>query len=148
MRKLWRSLIGLFALLGVISSVLLGHATYVQWRPAPPSSIRETARGQFKLVHLIYVDGGPLGGTTCVDKVAILPIAADTASATNPRYWVFVADCDTFADHSSSPALEWLSDDLLRITASINATAQATKPLNVRKSDASGKVRIQFEAHE
>jgi hypothetical protein len=121
---------------------------YVQSRPAPPSFVHETIRGQFKLVHLNYVHGSPLGGTTCVDKLAILPISTDAIQATDPRFWVFDADCASFADHSSSPAIEWLSDSDLKITASINATAQATKPLNVRKSDASGKVRIQFEAHE
>ena len=130
-------------------SGLLGWTVYVQWRPEQPAFVKDIPYGQFKVVHLTYTNGSALtGGLSCLNKVSVLPTSVDNSQAIDARFQVFVAECATFSDHSPSPRIEWLTDNSLKITASINTTALAMAPLNVRKLDATGTIRLQFEAHE
>jgi hypothetical protein len=139
----------LFALIGFAASTMLGWTVFVQWRPEQPAFAKEIPQGKFKVVQLTYASGSALtGGLSCVDKVSVLPTSLDSAQATEARFQVFVADCASFADHSPSPKIEWLTDSSIKITASIDSTALVVTPVNMRKSDVSGTVRIQFEAYE
>ena len=148
-RNVLLSVVGLFALIGLVISALLGWTAYVQWRPEQPVFVKEIPHGQFKAVQLTYASGSALtGGAICVNKVSVLPTSADAAQATSARFNIFVANCASFADHSPSPKIEWLSDSSLRITAAINDTVLSLAPLTVRSLDASGTIRLQLEAHE
>jgi len=55
-------------------------------------------------------------------------------------------DCDTFADQSPSPVVEWISDTTLKISFSINGTSASMRTVLLRKQDASGQVGVEFIA--
>ena len=108
---------------------------------------------------LSIATAGPLGGPSygqlatitgahCIDRVAVLPGTVDDKQAVDERYRVFEAKCASFADHSTSPKTEWMPDLSIKIIASINNSAKDGETLLMRKTDASGTIRIQFEAHE
>jgi len=139
-----------------MSSAVLIWTIFPKQRPPEPAIRLVEDFGKFKIVMLSIATAGPLGGPSygqlatitgahCIDRVAVLPGTVDDKQAVDERYRVFEAKCASFADHSTSPKTEWMPD---LIIASINNSAKDGETLLMRKTDASGTIRIQFEAHE
>jgi hypothetical protein len=104
--------------------------------------------GKFKAAKITYTSGGAIS-PHCDDTILIMPASMpDDVAEREKRYEVFSAECDTFADHSRSPNVEWISDGHLQITFSINSTALTPNKVSLKKIDASGSVRLNFVAHE
>ena len=107
--------------------------------------------GKLKAAVLTFAGGGALS-PCCYRKVLIVPVAATDQEVADSRFEVYSGPCDGFAPRNDiiepSPRLDWLSDTALRITISINATAVQPTKVDMKKQDASGKVRIEFLAHD
>jgi hypothetical protein len=107
--------------------------------------------GKLKAAVLTFAGGGALS-PFCYEKVAIIPASATDHEVTDNRFEVYSGPCHGFAPRNDiiepSPRLDWLSDTALRITISINATAVQPIKVDMKKQDASGKVRIEFLAHD
>jgi hypothetical protein len=104
--------------------------------------------GKFKATKITYTSGGAIS-PHCDDTILVMPAAnPDDVAEREKRHEVFSAECDSFADHNSSPKVEWISDGNLQITFSINSTALTPNKVSLKKIDASGSVRVNFVAHE
>jgi hypothetical protein len=106
---------------------------------------------KFKAAVLTFAGGGALS-PYCYEKVSIIPAAATGHDAAESRFEIYSRPCDSFAPRNSiieqSPKLDWLSDDELRITISINRTAISPAAVRLKKQDASGNVRVEFLVHD
>jgi hypothetical protein len=104
--------------------------------------------GNFRAAKITYAGGGAIS-PYCDNTILIVPSStSDDVAEREKRHEVFSAECDTFADHSNSPKVEWISDGNLQITFSINSTALTSHKVSLRKIDASGSVHVTFVAHE
>ncbi len=90
--------------------------------------------GQYKAVLLTFSGGSALGDAFCYDKILVVP-ASVSNDVPDERYEVYSAQCDLFADHSTSPKLKWTSDSALEITFSINSTALSSRTVRLKKAD-------------
>jgi hypothetical protein len=103
---------------------------------------------KFKAAQITYAGGGAIS-PYCENTVLVVPASIpDDVAEREKRYEVFSAECDTFADHSRSPKVEWISDSSLKITFSINSTALTGHKVSLKKIDTSGSVGLNFVAHE
>jgi hypothetical protein len=144
----------------IIMLAVIGGITVIVWllprnHPAPPAPdhIRFFASPgeKFKATVLTFAGGGALS-PYCYEKVSIVPAAATDRDTAESRFEIYSGPCDGFAPRNDvieqSPKLNWLSDTELRITISINQTAITPVEVRLKKQDASGKVRVEFAAHD
>lgn len=116
----------------------LGDDYYVKLYPSPS--------GHMKAAHISRFGGGGIA-SYCSEAIAVAPMSADEAEITAEKFEVYSSgECDTFADHSLSPTIEWISDETLRIGFSINRTAATMKTVQLRGQDLSGRIGIEFSA--
>ncbi|GGD74556.1 hypothetical protein [Caballeronia grimmiae] len=104
--------------------------------------------GQFQAILLTWAGGGGIS-PYCNEALLVTPSSKSQQQAElEKRYEVYSSECGEFADHSPSPKITWRSDDVLSVTFSINTTAAGPTNVRLKKIDASGRVRIEFEAKE
>jgi hypothetical protein len=152
-RIIGKILVIAFALVGAISLVLylvpkaakppFGGDVHVRFFPSPDASM--------KAALVSYFGGGGIS-PYCWTVVSILPDIGSETDAQDKKFTVFTGGCDGFAVRNgailNSPIVEWLSNTALKITSSINATMLTPATVTMKKRDASGRVTIQYEAHE
>jgi hypothetical protein len=110
-------------------------------------SIAPSPTGKYQAQKITYASGGAIS-PNCRDVILVVPVSEPDAAKQEARNEVFSAECDSFASHEGAPKIEWLSDDNLQITSSINSTAVTAKTVNLKKIDRSGSVRVNFIVHE
>jgi hypothetical protein len=130
---------------------LLGFGGYVvvsRLRPVldpPLGHSLPSPDGKYKAMLLIEAGGGA-GSGYCDTQVLIIPESYDEriAALKRNRYEVYSGGCDELPGHDGSPKLEWVSDNNLKITLSINSSAQEPEDVRLRKLDDSQQVRVTF----
>ncbi|WP_325444959.1 hypothetical protein [Hansschlegelia sp.] len=108
--------------------------------------------GAFKAVRLNYNGGGAIA-PYCYDRLAVLKGDAPISDAGADAAMVFGSDCASFwldkgPAIERSPKIEWTAANELRVTFSINRTANKAGSFRLRKQDATGSIRISFIAHD
>jgi hypothetical protein len=111
---------------------------YMNIHPSPSGHMRAARISRF---------GGAFT-TQCTESIAVAPETVTEPELMTEKFDVYSSDdCDTFADHSQSPTVEWVSEEILRISFSINGTAASMRTVQLRKQDMSGRTGIEFRAH-
>ncbi|WP_250504040.1 hypothetical protein [Caballeronia sp. AZ7_KS35] len=128
----------------VLATVAYCSASTEESKPDGMKSFTSPS-GQYQAVLLTWVGGGGIS-PYCDEALLVIPSPKDQPQAKlKKRYEVYSGECGNFADHSPSPKITWRSDDVLRVTFSINGTAAWPKKVKMKMVDASGLVRIEFE---
>lgn len=139
--------IGALSLCLVLGAIVLGLGWLFSLNDHHYLNLYPSPSGQMKAAHIIRF-GGALT-TQCTESIAVAPATVTEAKLLTGKFDVYASgDCDTFADHSQSPNVEWMSDEILRISFSINGTAASMRTVQLRKQDLSGRTRIEFKAHK
>jgi hypothetical protein len=108
---------------------------------------------KYKAVHFIS-SGGGAGSGWCKGVISIVPatipdnLVEQDKQYQDERYSVFAGACDTFSNHENSPKMQWLSNNILEVTFSINSTALHGHSVVLKKSDASNLFNVRFVAHD
>jgi hypothetical protein len=120
-----------------------GGDVSVHFIPSPDASMKAA---------LVYYTGGGAISPYCSIVVSVLPDTGSETDAQDKKFTVFTGECAGFAVRNgavlNSPIIEWVSNTTLRITSSINATMLTPVTVTMKKRDASGRVTLQYEAHE
>jgi hypothetical protein len=157
----WRTALGIVAFLGVAIAMVViwptaseidGAKKTINTLLFPPSVVRPfpSPDGTYVAMLLNYNGGGAIS-SYCNDRIAIIPKSFSREfphDIPDESYDVFRAECGTFADHSFSPKLDWISNSHLQITYSIHYTALSPAKVQLKKIDKSGQVSLRFIAHE
>jgi hypothetical protein len=116
----------------------------------PPDEHRSfpSPDGSYRAELLTWAGGGGLS-PYCNEAVLVVPISVDVKQTDLiSRYEVYSGQCGSFADHSFSPKIAWESGNILHISFSINSTVVSAASVRLKKTDATGAVKIDFNAHE
>jgi hypothetical protein len=112
---------------------------------------RDSPDGKLKAAIVTYAGGGAIS-PYCYQSISVVPAETPDQEAVDSRFEVYSGPCDSFAlkegTMAASPLVEWISDSMLRITISINSTALHPSTVRVKKRDSSGRVTVQFAAHQ
>ena len=139
------------ALAGVGAAALLNWLVLPRFRAEnrAPDYVKETMApdSKMKAVLLTYAGGGAFA-PYCFDRLAIVPAGVRSEDATALRYEVYRTNCGTFANHEKSPKLDWASNDLLKITISIDQTALHPQIISIKGIDETKTVKVELSTHE
>lgn len=104
---------------------------------------------EYRAVIQTWAGGGALS-PYCYEAILIVPARVNLANMHDAQsYEVYSgSECDSFADHSSSPEITWDGDRTLKVRISINRTAMSEHTVRLRKRAASGAVSIKFAMDE
>jgi len=120
-----------------------GGDVSVHFIPSPNASMKAA---------LVYYTGGGAISPYCSIVVSILPDTGSETEAQDKKFIVFTGGCEGFTVRNgvmlNSPIVEWRSNTELKITSSINSTMLMPATVTMKKRDASGRVTVQYEAHE
>lgn len=128
--------LAIFAL-GRLFSV--GDDYYINLYPSPSGHMKAA---------LVTRSGGGAISPYCTETLTVVPSSASEIEMAAEKFEVYSTDCDTFADHSASPTVEWISNEMLRISFSINGTAVSMRTVQLKKQDLSGRILIEFTARQ
>jgi hypothetical protein len=151
-------LIGFLATIGAIA--LLGMCGFILLRELAPTFATPevtfsfpSQNGKYNAVILGFAGGGGLS-PYCCDKVLVIPSSVDWREAYRTpnkyksgegRYEIFTKQCDSFRDQTgSTKPMNWITDNELQITFSINSSAIFTEDVHLRKLDDSKQVNVKY----
>lgn len=128
---------GLVTLLGMTNDP--EDDVYIKVYPSP--------NGKYSAAHISRSGGGAIA-PFCSDAVVVFNSLLDVSDAVkNADYQVCSAECDSFFDHQLSPKLQWDSDNDLQVDFAIGGTRMLSRNVDLRGSDASGKIQVKFSAY-
>ncbi|MDN7180719.1 hypothetical protein M0D69_22505 [Caballeronia sp. SEWSISQ10-4 2] len=138
------SLVGMY---GVMGFVLHKIKTTEEPKPDALQSF-PSPDGRYRAELLTWAGGGGIS-PYCHQALLVVPASVDAGQASPAsKYGVYSGECDDFADHGFSPKIAWMSSNALRVSFSINSTAALPATVRLRKIDATGTVRVEFDARE
>jgi hypothetical protein len=149
-------LVRLLAAVGAVSIIAFcGHVVVPRLASSRgPSASHSFPSPDGKYKAVLFMDaGGGMGTGYCFTKVLIIPKSYDEQKAAlernrdspaEGRYEVYSGPCDFFDDHSESPKLNWVADNSLEISLSINSTGLFAHDFHLRKSDDSKQVNVKY----
>jgi hypothetical protein len=136
------SLVGAYTVIGFAI-----HKTSSSTVPAPDGlQSFLSPDGSYRAELLTWAGGGGLS-PYCSQALLVVPASADVKQAglISP-YEVYSGQCDSFADHSFSPKIVWGPGNVLHVSFSINSTFASAASVKLKKTDATGAVKIEFSA--
>jgi hypothetical protein len=140
--------IGIVSLCLILGATIFGLGRFFSLSEDHFIKLYPSPSGHMKAALISRSGGGGIS-PYCTDAIAVAPASADEAEIMAEKFEVYSSgDCDTFADHSPSPVLEWVSNEKLRISFSINRTATSMRTVQLRGQDLSGRIGIEFAARQ
>jgi hypothetical protein len=140
--------IGILSLCLILGTVTFSLGWFFSSRDDYHINFYPSPSGHMRAAHISRSGGGGIS-PYCTEAIAVAPASADEADIRTEKFEVYSSsDCDTFADHSPSPTLEWISNEKLRISFSLNRTAASMRTVQLRGRDLSRRVGIEFAARQ
>ena len=139
-------IVGFLVVLAGIAAVSVYFGAMVD-KPDKSVSALTSPDGKYKAVKLTMARDG--SSPFCFDSISIILAAyPDNFAERDKAYEIYSAPCDSFANHETSPKIEWLSGTALQITHSINATGFTARKEKLKNIDVTKTVHVTFVAHE
>ena len=138
------SLVGMYAVMGFAL-----HKTRTTEEPKPDALQSFPSPDGRYLAELLTWTGGGGISPYCRQALLVVPASVDAGQAgLASKYGVYSGECDNFGDHGFSRKIAWMSSNALHVSFSINSTAALPATVKLKNVDATGSVRVEFDARE